>query len=226
MPGDDDIQNLHVIIFEDAGEPDAIKQFIRKHALLASREVGKRAHYHLAIHLPEPIKRKAFIKLMKDSINKSMKGTEHFKTLDWHDYGKTTRLEQYICKGPNDPKTHQKNDFIHPPEMIHNETLIDSMTHHKNFWKEANERPNEAREKAKAKKIEGTKCIEEISLRFKGCEKTASLPIILKAVFEYYRGRLTDTNTAFPVVQAIWFKVNQQAATDSFINRMMRKFSD
>lgn len=224
MPSDDDIQNLHVIIFEDAAEPAKIQEFIRKHALLGSREVGKRAHYHMAIHLPGLMKRKAFITNMKNEINKSMKGTEHFKTLDWHDYGKTTRLEQYICKGPNDPKTHMKNDFIHPPEMIHNGTLIDSMKHHHNFWQEANERPNVAKEKAKAKKIEGTKCIEEISLRFKDNEQTASLPEIMKAVCEYYEGRMTDTNQAFPIVQAIHFKINKQACVENFVNRLMRKF--
>jgi len=219
MPSDDDIQNLHVIIFEDAGEAEKIQQFIRKYALVASREVGERAHYHCAIHRPEVEKRKTFINMMKSQINKDMKGTKHFKTINWNSYGIDTSLEQYICKGTG-PDWKQEG-----PEMITSGQLITPEMHHRAYWDINKKIPDIAKEKAKQAKKKGTECIKEIALKYKGCEDTIKHQIVIEDVMDFYEGRCQD-NQMFPIIQAIMYKVNARQTKDLAVNRLTRKFFD
>jgi len=219
MPSDDVIQNLHLILFANETYNDKLLAFIRRHALLASREVGDRVHYHCAIRLKEPVKRKAFVKMMKSEISEEIKGTTSYKTINWSDYGQNTNLEQYICKG-NGPDYKEEG-----PDIIINQTLIEDVVHHANYWSVANERPKIAKEKAKEQNKKGTKCIETVAKKYTGCEDTIQHENVIEDVMDYYEGRCQD-NQIFPVVQAVMYKVNPRQTKDLAINRLRRKFFD
>jgi len=220
MGSDDILSHVHLILFEDADiSGNKICPFIRKFALIASREIGDRVHYHIALVLPAPMTRKAFYKWLKDNSEMPhLKGTTHFKTVNWFDYGKHTDLEQYICKGMGPCWDNPE----HRPEMIVNKTIITSKEYHRAFH--ARSPAKAAVEKNRQEHKRGNQCIDLIATKYVGCEDVVQLPVIVKEVMEHYEGRLQD-NQLFSLVQAIMFKVNKIKTINLAIVRMVQKFS-
>lgn len=244
MPADDILKAVHLILFEDADlSGNQIKQFIQKHALIASRELGDRAHYHIGLVLPSPMTRKVFYTWLKNEIEIKLKGTAHFKTVNWADYGKNKSLEQYICKGPcyrgpeftyefgsPEPPVLAAGDYsVAPPKVIVNRTLLSDRVFHDGFWVDIVNRKKTSKEKTKEKLKEdnkrGSECIDAIALKYKGCEDTVKLPAVITDVMEHYKGRIQD-NHMFSLVQAILYRVNKTQTIDLCINRLHRKFYD
>lgn len=217
MGSDDIVQNIHLILF-CIRHKDKVVAFIKKHALVASKELGDREHYHIAISLPAPIKRKAFRKILTDEIGSDLNGTTDFKTVDWKDYGKNTDLEQYICKGTSPDWEDGR------PEVITNRTLHSVQDLHRKYWEHQANTKDKVKAKAKDEVKKGSKCIDDISKKYIGCEDVLQLSSILGEVCDYYGGRISDHN-AFSIVQAIWYKIDRKVCTEQFTNRMLRKFS-
>jgi len=213
MPGDAKVQSLHLILFAHPEYDTKVLEFCNRFALLASIEYGDRKHYHIAIHLPEEVSYKTFRGYLTKYISPDLKGTTSFKTKEWTSYGKDTQLEQYICKGVSPEQG---------PEMLMNRTLIESATHHINYWKQDKESTSSSKAKARAALKQGTKIIDDICARHQNeYVKTSE---IITEVFEAYKGRCNDNQT-FPIIQAIMFKLDKVQTTDNFVNRMLRKFS-
>lgn len=244
MPADDVLKAVHLILFEDADvSGNLIGPFIRKHALIASRELGDRAHYHIALVLPSPMTRKVLYTWLKNETGIKLKGTSHFKTVNWEDQGKNNKLEQYICKGPRykgpeftyefgspEPPVLAAGDFlVDPPEMIINRTLFTPRVLHDGFWVDIVNRKKTSKEKTKEKLKEdnkkGSECIDAIALKYKGCQDTVKLPMVITDVLAHYKGRIQD-NHMFSLVQAIMYRLDPVKTTDLVLNRLHRKFYD
>jgi len=219
MGSDDIVQNIHLILF-CIRHKDKIVAFCQKHALVASKELGDREHYHIALSLPAPISRKAFRKMLNDEIGNDLKGTTDFKTVVWETYGKNTDLEQYICKGTGP----DWNNLEERPVMVVNRTLIHAKEYHRLFWDHSASLKDKVKAKAKDEVRKGTKCIDEIAKKYVGCEDLVSLSKVLADVCDYYGGRVSD-HQVFSIVQAIWYRIDQVVCKDQFVNRMLRKFS-
>lgn len=214
MPGDAKVQSVHLILFANPEVDTKVLEFCNRFALLASIEYGERKHYHIAIHLQEEVSYKTFRGYLSKYISPDLKGTTSFKTKDWTDYGKNCNLEQYICKGVSPEQG---------PEMLMNRTLIESATHHINYWKQDKESASTGKAKAKAAMKKGTKIIDDISANHKN--EYVKTPEIIREVFDAYEGRCND-NQMFPIVQAIMYKLDKVQTTDNAVNRLMRKFSN
>ena len=214
MPGDAKVQSVHLILFANPEVDTKVLEFCNRFALMASIEYGERKHYHIAIHLKEEVSYKTFRKYLSDHISPDLKGTTSFKTKEWVDYGKNCNLEQYICKGVSPEQG---------PEMLMNRTLIESATHHLNYWKQPKESKDSAKEKAKAAHLKGTKIIEDICARHHN--EYVKTEEIIREVLDAYQGRTNDIQM-FTIVQAIMYKLDKVKTTDNVVNRLMRKFSN
>jgi len=244
MPADDILRAVHLILFEDADvSGNLIGPFIRKHALIASRELGDRAHYHIALVLPSPMTRKVFYTWLKNETGIKLKGTSHFKTVNWEDQGKNNKLEQYICKGPRykgpeftyefgspEPPVIAAGDYlVDPPEMIINRTLISDRVFHDGFWVDIVNRKKTSKEmtkeKLKQQDKKGTELIQQIALKYKGCEDVVSIDKVITDVMHGMKGRIRDEHQ-FTIIQAIMYQINPKHTIDLAINRLRRKFYD
>ena len=218
MPGDAIVQNVHLILFANPEVDSKVLEFCNRFALMASTEYGDRKHYHIAISLKEPVSYKTFRSYLTKHLSATLRGTTSFKTREWKDYGNNLNLEKYICKGAG-PDT--------PPEILMNRTLLVPLELQKLYWEENKALQSDAKkmrdERAQKAMKQGTKCIDEICIKYKN--QYAKTEDIIRDVLEHYQGRCTD-HQIFPIVQAIMYKLDKVQTQDNVVNRMMKKFSN
>lgn len=226
MPGDQQWQNLHLVLFEGVGlvSRERVLKFAQEMgATVVSREVGDegRPHFHLAIKLKEIYNDKPLRDLIKQTFAQpgvKHKRNELYNCHEWKRKPDDYYLEEYICKGI---------DKDNGPDVVYAIEEFPYGTHHQNYWK--NHKRKEALAKAAGKAIaddksrQAQKIIASALLHFAGDVYEKKPMDVLLYVIDQIEGSRDDKEHAI-IAQRILFKLNRQDTRVSMAERIYNRF--